>query len=393
MLKNIEKSDIIIVWKGAIYLNKCIYTGKETPEASFDSAEHIFPKCIGGQNCLPRGYVSDEINNIFSKYERHFAREYPTVFINRMFYPKVGRRHHKNREKVTAFKHDDKVMLGYISEAKPTCLNQISFFELSEETLENALTCKITLSPTDGGSNKERYEAFLEVLKKYNGCPSSIKSDVIPDNTILLGCKDKCWYLGISKNQNPELIKTMVFKAVQKLIANLEKFNEQYKESELTSNQVTASFEIMFNFEDVFRVYAKIAFNALASLKGQEYVLKPEFDDIRNAILEGENILSYVTIADGKNVLKEIIDKFSERVSIGDRCHSVVFCTLDNCLYGFVSLFGGDQPIAVKIGTISTNVVDMYLCDWENKKDYKLIDYVTRVCAFNHEDMIDTFDM
>lgn len=374
-------------------MNKCIYTGKETPEASFDSAEHIFPKCIGGQNCLPRGYVSDETNNIFSRYELQFARENPVVLINRMFYPKVGRKKHKNREKVAVFKHDDNVILGYISEAKPICLNQISFFELSDETLDAALTCKITLSSTTEGSNKERYEAFLEVLKQYNGCPSPIKSDIIPDNTILLGYKDKCWYLGISKNQNPELIKTMVFKAVQKLIANLEKFNEQYKESELTSNQVTASFEIMFNFEDVFRVYAKIAFNALASLKGQEYVLKSEFDDIRKAILEGEDILSYVTIADGKNVQKEITDKLSHRVSIGDRCHSVVFCTFDKCLYGFVSLYGADHPIAVKLGMISTNVVDMYLCDWQNKKDYKLIDYVTSVCAFNHEDVIDTSNM
>ena len=149
----------------------------------------------------------------------------------------------------------------------------------------------------------------------------------------------------------------------------------------------------MFNFEDVFRVYAKIAFNALASLKEQEYVLKPEFDDIRNAILVGENILSCVTIADGKNVLKEITDRFSERVSIGDRCHSVVFCTLDNCLYGFVLLYGGDQRIVVKMGVISANIVDMYLCDWQNKKNYKLSDYVTSVCAFNYEDVIDTSDM
>ena len=376
-----------------ICLNKCIYTGKETPEASFDSAEHIFPKCIGGQNCLPRGYVSDETNNVFSKYERQFARENPVVLINRMFYPKVGRKHHKNREKIAAFKHNDNVILGYISEAKPICLNQISFFELSDETLENSLSCKITLSPTNAGSNKERYESFLEISKNYNGCPSPIKSDIIPDNTVLLGHKDKCWYLGIAKNQNPELIKPMVLKAIQKLIANIEKFNKQYKESKSTSNQVTASFEIMFNCEDVFRVYAKIAFNALASLKGQEYVLKPEFDDIRNAILDGEDILAYVTIAKGKNAQKEITDRFSERVSVGDTCHSVVFCTIDNYLYGFVSLYGTDHPIVVKFGTISINVVDMYLCDWQNKKDYKLIDYVTSVCAFNHEDLIDTSNM
>ena len=374
-------------------MNKCIYTGKETSEASFDSAEHIFPKCIGGQNCLPKGYVSDEINNFFSKYELQFARENPVVLINRMFYHKVGRKHHKNREKIAAFKYDDNVVLGYISEAKSIYLDQISFFKLSDEILENSLSYKITLSPTNEGSNKKRYENFLAALKHYNGSPSPVKSDVIPDNTILLGYKDKCWHLGISKKQNPELIKIMVLKAVQKLIVNLEKFNDQYRESELTSNQVTASFEIMFNFEDIFRIYAKIAFNALASLKGQEYVLKSEFDDIRNAILEDDDILSYVTIADGKNAQKEITDRFSDRVCIGDKCHSVVFCTLDKCLYGFVSLYGTDHPIAVKLGPISSNVVDMYLCDWQNQKDYKLIDYVKSVCSFNHEDVIDTSDL
>ena len=374
-------------------MKKCIYTGKNPPEVSFDSAEHIFPKCIGGQNCLPRGYVSDEINNIFSRYELQFARENPVVLINRMFYTKVGRKRHKNREKVAVFRHNDNVILGYINEANPICLNQISFFGLSNEILETALSCKITLSQNTDGSNKERYEAFLEVLKNYNGCPSPIKSDIIPDDTVILGYKDKCWYLGISRNQNPELIKTKVLKNVQKLVTNLGDFNEQYNEGELIYNQITASFEIMFNFEDIFRVYAKIAFNALASIKGQEYVLKSEFDDIRKSILEGEDILSYVIISDVQNVQKEITDKFRDRVSIGDRCHSVVFCTINECLYGFVSLYGADHPIAVKLGMISTNVVDMYLCDWQNKKDYKLIDYVTSVCAFNHEDVIDTSDM
>ena len=374
-------------------MNKCIYTGKEIPQASFESEEHIFPKCIGGKNCLPKGYVSDEINNAFSKYELQFARENPIVLINRMFYPKVGRKCHRNREKIAVFKHNDDVTLGYINEANPICLNQVAFIGLNDETLEKSLSCKITLSPTTGGNNKERYESFFENLKKYNGCPSAIKSNVIPDNTILLGYKDKCWHLGVSQNQNPELIKSIVLKAVHKLIENHEIFDNQHKEIKLTSTQVTASFEIMFNYEDVFRVYAKIAFNALASLKGQDFVLNRKFDDIRNAILVGKDILSYVTITDGKNASKEITNKFSDRVNIGDRCHSIVFCTIKNCLYSFVSLYGSNHQVVVKFGMISTNVVDMYLCDWQNKKDYKLIDYVKSVCDFNCADVIDTSNM
>lgn len=44
-------------------MNKCIYTNKDDNNATFKSAEHVFPKCIGGLYCLPKGFVSDQINN------------------------------------------------------------------------------------------------------------------------------------------------------------------------------------------------------------------------------------------------------------------------------------------------------------------------------------------
>lgn len=69
-------------------MNKCIYTNKDDSNATFKSAEHVFPKCIGGQYCLPRGFVSDQINNEFSKIELTFARENPIIVLNRMFYKK-----------------------------------------------------------------------------------------------------------------------------------------------------------------------------------------------------------------------------------------------------------------------------------------------------------------
>ena len=85
-------------------MNKCIYTNKDDNNATFKSAEHVFPKCIGGLYCLPKGFVSDQINNEFSKIELTFARENPLIVINRMFYKRLGRTKHKNRDKISVFK-------------------------------------------------------------------------------------------------------------------------------------------------------------------------------------------------------------------------------------------------------------------------------------------------
>ena len=73
-------------------MERCIYTGADSAGAHFSSAEHIFPECIGGVHCLPKGWVSDEANNALSRLELTFARENPLVAIQRMFLPPWGER-------------------------------------------------------------------------------------------------------------------------------------------------------------------------------------------------------------------------------------------------------------------------------------------------------------
>lgn len=46
--------------------NLCIYTKENDTEAHFRNQEHIIPACIGGMQKLPKGYVSDEMNTLFS---------------------------------------------------------------------------------------------------------------------------------------------------------------------------------------------------------------------------------------------------------------------------------------------------------------------------------------
>lgn len=53
---------------------KCIYLKKMLPDVTFNKAEHIIPAGIGGIKTLPKGLVSDEANELFSKLELDFMR-------------------------------------------------------------------------------------------------------------------------------------------------------------------------------------------------------------------------------------------------------------------------------------------------------------------------------
>lgn len=201
-------------------MNKCIYTNKDDSNGTFKSVEHVFPKCIGGQYCLPRGFVSDQINNEFSKIELTFARENPIIVLNRMFYKKVERIKHKNRDKISVFRDTatSKLSLGYITNAKPRCLDQIILPDIAEKSLEDKITYDIHLSPSLEVTNREKVNIFFEKLNSYNNCPTCIKREYVPVNTYLLGFKDNKWFLGINNTENPETIKPIIKKAIDKLI-------------------------------------------------------------------------------------------------------------------------------------------------------------------------------
>jgi hypothetical protein len=63
----------------------CIYLKGTEPVLSFNSQEHIFPAGIGGIQMLPKGYVSDQFNNSFSKIELDFMRN-SLIALPRQFY-------------------------------------------------------------------------------------------------------------------------------------------------------------------------------------------------------------------------------------------------------------------------------------------------------------------
>lgn len=53
---------------------KCIYFGNTKNELSYRKQEHIIPASLGGKMKLPLGLVSDQANELFSKYEMKAVR-------------------------------------------------------------------------------------------------------------------------------------------------------------------------------------------------------------------------------------------------------------------------------------------------------------------------------
>ena len=156
--------------------------------------------------------------------------------------------------------------------------------------------------------------------------------------------------------------------------------------AQVSDAQIEAHFEYGINLIDTMRVYAKIAFNAFAALNTHEHILSDDFNVIRNAICTGEGILDIACFCKEGIGIKPIFDKFNNEVKFGEHFHSVTFVTKERIIYAFVALYGTVSPVQIKIGPCNKHYTDIFICDWENQKDYRLIDYVVEVCKSNHED-------
>lgn len=370
----------------------CIYSGADEQTASFEAAEHIFPKCIGGARCLPKGWVSDVVNNSLSKLELGFARTNPEVVLNRMFFAQTGRKKHQNREHVGIFKNvcdNSDYALGYIKKGTPFPLHQIVVTTDFSLKGNQSIPVRIVLAPSDTETYETQLQTLWTQLRNYKGSPRCIKDKRISPHTYLLGHKDQRWFLGISEKENPEDIKPHL----QSLI---EKFSLEEAQSVLScsgsitseQHQVEVAFTFEGNYLDYFRVYAKIAVNCLAALKGRDLLASPAFDDIKRAILTGEDIKEYVWKTEGPCPISDVLRIAPERLTLGARCHVTAFLQKEGWIYAVISLYSMHNPIIVKLGAVASHVeTDFYICDWENHVDYTLTECVLKICGHDDEDM------
>ncbi len=369
----------------------CIYSGADENSASFDTEEHIFPKCIGGTRRLPKGWVSDAVNNSFSRLELGFARSNPTVATSRMFLAQTGRKKHKNREHIGIFKNvsdSSDYALGYVKNATPFPISQIVITYDFSSNENQAIPVRIILAPSYTDTYETQLQELWTQLRKYTGSPCCIKGRRMHPHTYLLGCQDQKWFLGISENENPEDIKPHLKSLVDKISLEDSKSILSHT-GNIISEQHKVEFAFSFegNYLDYLRVYAKIAVNCLAYLKGQTFVQSHAFDDIKRAILTGENIKKYVYPTEGPSMVLGVLRTFPEQLVLGEHCHTATFLQKDGWVYGAVSLYGLSNPYIVKLGMVESRVeTDFYICDWEHHVDYTMMECVLKICKYDEEE-------
>lgn len=364
-------------------MNQCIYTKESAPAATFQSREHVIPACIGGIAKLPEGYVSDAVNHRFSIWEKSFAREY-TVGLMRMFFGPVGRRKHQRKERISVLINieSQRVCLGYLRLGKPFPIHQLHM-QADAFTRPEPVVLGITLAYSAEEATETILAGFLEQLKQYGETtsPVIIKSDKIPQGERLLGYHNKCWYLGIPKSENGDTTKKHAAHTVSML-------RELTVETILTDNRNTPLYreeqvalyqEMAFNWIDILRVYAKIAFNCLAFLKGRDYVLQEAFDPLRQAILTGEQIAYYVRYSGNAAFLQELFHT-PNAVRFGAHLHMVLITDIREVLAAAVCLYGSANPVFVILAEQKPEpygAMDGYVCDWENKRELNFISFVS----------------
>lgn len=351
----------------------CIYyMGREG--LTYSSEEHIIPAGLGGRRTLPKGYVSDQFNNEISKIEQSFMREGIFAIPRTIIGPgKKGKLGERNATKsgvhlITSSEDEHLFALGY---TKLGVIKEIPHVRLD---LSSGIA-SVNFDKSIISSGEEAIEAFKIKFSTSILKIKQVENEEIPEDLVLVGIeenieeKKNCF---VFKNPNCKLILTE--EKIRTVIASLD-FKGKAPESK--SYLPTAHDTVCFK-EDYLRVYAKIAFNFLASVIGNVAIKQDCFDPVRNWIAN-----------DGKNKCAEICQNITEpltslKISLPEDSHYIKVDRIGNLVVANVLLY---NHFGVKI-ILSDNYDgafsdDGLICDWRNQREYKWSEFMARSFKLN----------
>lgn len=294
-----------------VYMHKCIYSLKTEPDAQFLTQEHIFPKTIGGINKLPLGMVSDEANRLFSPLEKDFVHNNPIIQMEKMFHGPKGRKGHDKKDNIRILCKDGSSNheLGYIQLGVPYSIPQLVIpLENLEKKTEgkNQLLMNLPYVSPNGAKRvdsisqndveSELLHPMLQCIDAIEKGKSRVQIRLLPKDTqnILIGYFKDNLSLGFpkiaeGKEQHEQV--SHALDCIKRILLSI-KLGELHPH--YSKNNVTLNLDWKINLYQHYRVVAKIAFNCLAKICGQEFVLQPCFDQFRKAILTGQGIERFV---------------------------------------------------------------------------------------------------
>jgi hypothetical protein len=346
----------------------CIYL-LDKQDLHYDSADHIIPAGLGGIKKLPLEYVSREFNILSSKFEKSLMRTSIISMPRQILGP--GKRGSLNPNKATkssisVFRQhpdNDSFSLGYIQVGKP--------FEIPHIVL-NSETGAFTV-----GLNKESTEIELEVFKQQltefdNLRIKMIKFQDLDTNTFLIGIKSNiednfdCFIA--SKDGETHPFNNKALEEIAEMINDKSTFSGSIKYKVKTHQNA-------FIGDDYYKCCAKIGFNCLAHLKGQDFVLRNDFNTLRNWIVNGgEN--NFVSISPNHdNVIQKMFPEDS---------HQVIITKIENTLIADICFYNHfHNLIRLADNFFEPFHLDGFICDWKGKKEFSYFEYMTTFVKAN----------
>ena len=343
----------------------CIYYKNRTG-LSYTSKEHVFPAGIGGVFSLAPGIVSDEFNNEISKLEQSFLRD-SFVGIGRQI-EGPGKRGSLEQNKATKSRvhlirdtaDPNSFSLGYVMLRRTHEIPQVLL-----DTSTGHLVFSFDKSVTS--DHQKVMNEFAAACSDFESLKiRTFNDDRLPENLLLFGIAEKVeehynsFFLVNGKSQG---------KATEKLIHTIGQsvINSSSGPTVKTyrpQSQLKAKFDV-----EHFRIHAKIAFNALAYLKGSDFVLDDRFDRLRSWITNGgTNSFAYY------NNLPPVF--LEDEGKTPRNIHYVMFTVIENVLMAQVGFYGALKSDILLCDNFSEKIVDGIICDWTNHRDLTFVDFL-----------------
>ena len=341
---------------------------------TYNSAEHIIPAGLGGIKKLPKGYVSDQANNLFSKMEIKALR-YSVLAGNRLRHGPGKRGNQKVKKEKTPVirllneQDNNNLTLGYIFMGAAYIIPQIS---CNYNCLSGELKIDFIGDDYENNDYSKYFVNFKNKLIDFLLNPERdftfIKNNQKSNSSFYIGLHKNKWY--ISSNSSSFKLDNYVNIIMNYFIINLTNpFILKNNNAIHNMGKLECRYTYPIDFTDMsfFYLFLKIAFNALAYLLGQEVALSNIFDNIRQDIVNCENIYDYfISSSEGKELFGNYIKDFKNNE------HCVFIVSKGTTLYSYVSLYNEWNSYMI----LSNNyhgepIVSGFICDWKSKNEYK----------------------
>lgn len=321
-----------------IKIPKCIYFDNSGRILTYNKQEHVIPASLGGRAKLPKGFVSDEANSYFSKYEMKAVRD-TILSINRINNG-PGKRGTLNVKKVTnpeikLFKNlkDNKdivpVVLGFMFCGCTHEIPQILF------TLNNDNSVKLPIVILNTFPDYSLSILLKDVLKSFY---KFIHDDNRKFNVIYSELKVHIRYINIGTFNNRWFVSSSFSKNLLQKFFEIVKIKDLPEELPIFINPISIykwhnklpdAFDESFYF-----IYFKTAFNVLAFFTDNEIVLHKQFDGIRNVILNLYDFNKYIVEETMPDWLLEFVDN-----EVKPKEHFILISTENKCIKAYVSFY------------------------------------------------------